>query len=278
MMRIDAHQHFWQYDPVEYGWINERMASLKRDFLPGDLKPLLAGSGFAGCVAVQARQSLEETLWLLELAQENEFVRGVVGWVDLCSPDVGRQLENFASQPKLVGVRHVVQDEQDDEFMGRNDFRRGIARLAEFDLAYDVLIYPRHLGAAFRLVRDFPEQRFVLDHIAKPPIAEGRLEPWRTDLRTLAELPNVWCKMSGMVTEARWSEWRAEDFRPYLDVVFEAFGPKRLMIGSDWPVCTLAGDYAEVMGIATEYIADLCDEEKDAILGGSCATFYQLGA
>jgi L-fuconolactonase len=275
-MRIDAHQHFWHYDPVEYEWINERMAALKRDFLPGDLKPLLDAGGIDGCVAVQARQSLEETRWLLELARENEFVRGVVGWVDLCSPEVERQLEELASEPKLVGVRHVVQDEPDDEFMARGDFRRGIARLAEFGLAYDVLIYPRQLSAAVGLGEDFPAQRFVLDHIAKPPIAEGAMEPWAKNLRALAQLPNVWCKLSGMVTEAFWSEWRGEDFRPYLDVVFEAFGPERLMIGSDWPVCTVAGDYASVMGIVTEYIADLREDEKGAMLGGNCAEFYRL--
>src|SRR5579872_3113934 len=177
-MKLDAHQHFWKYSPAEYGWIGESMAGLKRDFLPEHLQPLLKAEGFDGSVAVQARQSLEETRWLVELAEQNDFVKGVVGWVDLRSPELDAQLKRFAGHPKLVGVRHVVQDEPDDEFMLRPEFRRGIARLAEYGLAYDVLIYVTHLPAALKLVRDFPEQRFVLDHIAKPLIADGRIEPW----------------------------------------------------------------------------------------------------
>jgi L-fuconolactonase len=276
MMRIDAHQHFWQYDPVEYGWINDEMAVLRRDFLPADLKPLLYQSGFAGCVAVQARQTPEETRWLLELADQNAFIRGVVGWVDLRSAQLAEQLGQFTRDSKLVGVRHVVQDEPDDEFMLRPDFRRGIVHLAERGLAYDVLVYPRQLRAAIKLVAEFPEQRFVLDHIAKPLIAQGALDPWQTDLRALAQFPNVWCKVSGMVTEARWKEWRPEDYRPYLDVVFDAFGPGRIMIGSDWPVCRVAADYAATMGIVTDYIQQFLREEQDAILGGNCAMFYRL--
>jgi len=278
MARIDAHQHFWQYDPVEYGWINDRMASLRRDFLPADLEPLLRESGFDGCVAVQARQSLEETRWLLELACAHPFVRGVVGWVDLCSPEVARQLEQFASDAKLVAVRHVVQDEPDDAFMLRDDFRRGVAQLADFGLAYDILVYPRQLRAAAQLVAEFPAQRFVLDHIAKPLIAQAVIEPWRTDVRALAQLPNVWCKVSGMVTEARWKQWHAGDFKPYLDVVFEAFTPARIMIGSDWPVCTVSADYGRTMGLVMDYLAHLEPEDRKAVLGENCAEFYRLGA
>jgi L-fuconolactonase len=274
--RIDAHQHFWQYNPAEHRWMTDEMAAIRRDCLPGDLKPLLDGLQFDGCVAVQARQNLEETRWLLELAERDEFIRGVVGWVDLRSPELAAQLEQFAGRKKLVGVRHVVQDEPDDEFMLGEDFRRGIGRLAEFDLAYDVLIYPRQLEAAIGLVEGFPEQRFVLDHISKPPIAEGRLEPWETGLRELANAPNLYCKLSGMVTEARWWEWQAEDFRPYLDVVFEAFGPERLMIGSDWPVCTLAASYESAMGIVASYVEQLSQADQDGILGGNCARFYRL--
>jgi len=273
---MDAHQHFWHYDAGEYGWINEPMAALRRDFLPHDLKPLLDASGLGGSVAVQARQSLEETRWLLELASENDFIRGVVGWVDLCAPHLRGQLEEFAGNGKLVGVRHIVQDEPDDGFMLRPDFRRGIAQLAEFGLAYDVLIYPRHLRTAARLVEEFPGQRFVLDHIAKPPIAQGGMEPWREDLRALAQLPNLWCKVSGMVTEAHWKQWREEDFRPYLDVVFEAFTPARIMAGSDWPVCTVAADYGATMGLASHYVAQLSREEQEAVLGGNCAEFYRV--
>jgi L-fuconolactonase len=276
MKRIDAHQHFWHYDAAEYDWIDETMAALRRDFLPRDLKPLLESAGFDGCVAVQARQTLEETRWLLELADENEFVQGVVGWVDLRSAQLPQQLREFTRNKKLVGVRHIVQAEPDDEFMLRADFQRGIAQLAEFGLAYDVLVYPRQLPAAARLVQQFPQQRFVLDHIAKPLIAQSALDPWQTHVRALAQSPNVWCKVSGMVTEARWAEWRPEDFRPYLDVVFEAFTPARIMIGSDWPVCTVAADYRTTMGIVIDYIAQLPQEQQNAILGGNCAAFYKL--
>jgi L-fuconolactonase len=276
MKRIDAHQHFWHYDAVEYGWIDDAMAALRRDLLPHDLKPVLAQSGFDGCVAVQARQTLEETRWLLSLADQNDFIRGVVGWVDLRSAQLTDQLCEFARNPKLVGVRHIVQAEPDDEFMLRADFRRGIAQLAGFGPAYDILVYPRQLRAAVKLVSQFPEQRFVLDHIAKPLIAQAALEPWNTDIRALAQFPNVWCKVSGMVTEARWTEWRPQDFHPYLDVVFEAFGPERIMIGSDWPVCTVAAAYESTMRIVTGYIAQFPQDQQAAILGGNCAAFYRL--
>ena len=276
MMRLDAHQHFWQYNPAEHVWMTEVMAALKRDFMPKDLKPLLAASGFEGCIAVQARQSLEETHWLLSLAEEYDFIQGVVGWVDLCSPDLPRVLDGLEGSARLVGVRHVVQDEPDDAFMLRPEFRRGIARLAENGLMYDLLVYPRQLYAAVKLAREFPAQRFVLDHIAKPAIADGQMEPWATQLRELAKLPNVTCKLSGMVTEAKWKQWREDDFRPYLDVVFDAFGAERLMIGSDWPVCTLAGGYAEVMGIVMDYVAQLPEEQRDGVLGGNCARVYGI--
>lgn len=273
-MRIDAHQHFWNYSASEYEWIGEDMPELKRDFLPRDLKQLLASEALDGSIAVQARQSLEETCWLLELAEQNGFIKGVVGWVDLCSTELPEQLERFARQPKLVGVRHVVQGEPDDEFMLRPEFRKGIARLAEHRLTYDLLLYPRHLPVAVKLVREFPKQPFVLDHIAKPDIAHGVLEPWDRDIRELADLGNVWCKVSGMVTEARWRQWRAEDFRPYLDVVFGTFGPERVMIGSDWPVCTVSASYAETLAIVKDYIRQFSEEQQSAILGANCAAFY----
>lgn len=257
--------------------MTDEMAALKHDFLPQDLKPLLDLAGFDGCVAVQARQSLEETRWLLELAGKNDFIRGVVGWVDLCSPELTAQLEQFAGHAKLVGVRHVVQDEPDDGFMLRPEFRRGIGRLAEFGLAYDVLIYPRQLPAAVKLAAEFPAQPFVLDHIAKPPIAEGKLSPWAAGLQELARLPNVFCKLSGMVTEARWKAWKAEDFRPYLDMVCEAFGAERLMIGSDWPVCTLSADYGATLDLVKGYIRGFPSGAVEGILGGNCARFYKLG-
>lgn len=273
-MRLDAHQHFWNYSAEQYAWIDDAMAPLKRNFLPADLKPLLAAEGFDGSIAVQARQDLEETLWLLQLAAENEFIKGVVGWVDLCSPDVGADLDRLARHPKFVGARHILQAEPDQQFMLRVDFKRGIRMLHDHGLTYDLLLYPRHLPVAVKLVEQFPEQRFVLDHIAKPLIADGLIEPWDRDIRELAKFENVWCKVSGMVTEASWKEWEPADFRPYLDVVFEAFGPRRLMIGSDWPVCTLAADYAATMGIVREYVGQVDAVEQEGILGENCEDFY----
>jgi L-fuconolactonase len=275
-MRLDAHQHFWRYHPTEYPWMTDRMGILKHDFLPQDLEPLLAGIGFDGCVAVQARQNLEETRWLLELAEKHTFIKGVVGWVDLRSDRLSAQLERFASHPKLVGVRHIVHDEADDNFMLGVDFRCGIAQLLDFNLTYDLLLFPKHLPVAVQLVKEFPDQLFVLDHIAKPNIAEGLIDPWRDNLRILADSPNVFCKLSGMVTEAQWNQWRPADFHRYLDIVLEAFGPGRLMIGSDWPVCTLSGQYDEVMKIVTEYVQKLTLTEQAAILGENCARVYQI--
>jgi len=273
-MRLDAHQHFWKYNALEYEWIDDGMAELRRDFLPQDLKPLLEANGFGGCISVQARQNLEETRWLLELAGQNDFIRGVVGWVDLRSGDLPAQLDRFAGNRKLVGVRHIVQAEPDDAFMLRDDFRHGISRLGERGLTYDLLLYPRQLPAAVKLASGFPDQPFVLDHIAKPEIAKGVLAPWEQDVRELAKLENAWCKVSGMVTEAQWKGWKVGDFRPYLDVVFEAFGTDRLMIGSDWPVCTVSGDYAATMGIVEEYLNQFSTESQEKVLGGNCARFY----
>ena len=275
-MRIDAHQHFWHYSPQEYGWIGPDMAVLKQDRLPEDLAPLLAASGIDGTVAVQARQSLAETQWLLDLADQHSWIKGVVGWVDLRCPDLPAQLERFSAHPRFRGVRHVVQDEPDDRFMLGDDFQRGIGQLAEFGLTYDLLIFPRHLPAACELVGHFPDQPFVLDHIAKPLIRDRVLEPWATGLRRLAAFPNVWCKVSGLVTEADWHSWQLADFHPYLDVVLEAFGPERIMFGSDWPVCTLAGSYGQVSGIVAGYIGQLSTSEQAAVLGRTAQHFYRL--
>ncbi|MBM4155935.1 MAG: amidohydrolase [Lentisphaerae bacterium] len=275
-MRLDAHQHFWTYDPAQHVWMTDAMDSLRRDYGPDELRPLLRAAGFEGTVAVQARQMIEETAWLLELADGNEFIRGVVGWVDLRSPQLRGQLERFARHPKLVGVRHVVHDEPDDAFMLRPEFRRGIAQLREFGLTYDLLLFAKHLPVAVRLVEEFPDQPFVLDHIAKPAIREGVVSPWREDLRRLAASPNVWCKLSGMVTEASWKQWRPGDFHRYLDIVVEAFGPERLMIGSDWPVCTLSGSYGDTLRIVVDYVRQFPAAVRDGILGGNCARFYRV--
>jgi L-fuconolactonase len=276
LLRIDAHQHFWQYDPVEYGWIPDSAGVLRRDYLPAQLKPLLSAHGLDGAVAVQARQTLAENDFLLKLADENDVVKAVVGWVDLRSPDAEEQLERYAAHPKFRGVRHVVQDEPDDAFLLRDDFRRGIELLAAFGLTYDILIYHRHLPFAVELVKRYPNQPFILDHIAKPDIKNGTIAPWDGHIRQLAAYGNVSCKLSGMVTEADWSGWKADDFKPYLDVITEAFGPERLMIGSDWPVCTLSADYGTTMGIVMDYIKNWDEDSREAVLGRNCAKVYGI--
>jgi L-fuconolactonase len=275
-MRIDAHQHFWRYNEREYGWIDDSMEALRRDFLPDDLKPELECNGFQGCVAVQARQTLEETRWLLELAERVPFIFGVVGWVDLRSPRLRFELESLAKNPKLVGVRHIVQSEPDARFLLQPRFLRGIAMLEEFDLAYDILIYTRHLRVAAEFVARFPRQRFVLDHLAKPPIKSGAIDVWEPGIRELAAFPNVYCKVSGLVTEADWHAWKPEDLRPYLDVASKYFGPGRLMIGSDWPVCTVAGSYSQIMDVVKDYLRRFSAEERDAVLGGNATSFWRL--
>lgn len=273
---IDAHQHFWRYAPTTHGWIDERMGVLKRDFGPSDLLPLLQAQGFSRSIAVQAAQTLEETRYLLDLASRHDFIAGVVGWVDLRSASVEAQLQELTAHPKLKGVRHVAQDEPDDRFLVRDDVLNGISALESFGLAYDILIYPRQLPAAAELVRRFPRQRFVLDHLAKPDVRKGALSPWREQIRDLAGSPNVVCKVSGLVTEASWTEWKPEDLWPYLDVVFECFRPDRLMIGSDWPVSTLAGDYGRVMGALKDYLARRSAAEQRAVLGATAARVYGL--
>jgi L-fuconolactonase len=274
-MHIDAHQHFWIYDRREYGWIDEAMASIRRDFLPADLKPELENGGFQGSVLVQARQTLEETRWLLELAENNPFILGVVGWVDLRSPRLRAELKSFAGNTKLVGIRHIVQSEPDD-FLLQPDFLRGISVLEEFDLAYDILIYTKHLPVAAEFVERFPQQRFVLDHLAKPPIKSGAVDVWARGMRRLASFPNVHAKVSGLVTEADWQSWKPEDIRPYLDVAFECFGPRRLMIGSDWPVCKVAASYTQVVALVKDYLSGYAAEEHKAVLGGNAAKFWRL--
>ena len=275
-MRIDSHQHFWRYNSVDYGWMSDKMGTLKQDRLPEDLKPLLVQAGIEGTVAVQARQTVSETEFLLELADQYEWIRGVVGWLDLRSPQFKSQLEKYATHPKLKGLRHVVQDEPDDGFMLQPEFLNGLSLLADFNLAYDLLLLPRHLPGAVEVVRKFPQQRFVLDHIAKPLIGEHVLTPWEADIRALAQFENVLCKVSGMVTEAAWRHWQATDFKPYLEVVFDCFEVDRLMFGSDWPVCTLSADYPQVVSIIQDYAKDLTVEAQDKIFGRNAAEFYQL--
>lgn len=275
-MRIDAHQHFWRYTPEAYPWIDDSMHALRRDFLPADLKPELRRARFDGAIAVQAQHSIEETRWLLELAATDPTIVGVVGWVDLRSPDVRRELTELSRNPKLLGIRHIVQAEPDDKFLLQPEFLRGIRMLEEFRLTYDVLIYTKHLPVAADFVRRFPAQHFVLDHMAKPPIKSGELQPWEAGLRALARLENVYCKLSGLVTEADWHRWRPEHVRPYLDVALDAFGPERLMIGSDWPVCTVAGSYLQVMNVVMDYLDRYPANIRDAVLGGNAERFWNL--
>ncbi|MFC2138842.1 amidohydrolase family protein [Bacteroidota bacterium] len=275
-MLIDAHQHFWKYNPLEYSWINDKMNVLKRDFLPDDLINELKQLNFNGSIAVQARQSLEETRWLLVLAGKYDFIKGVVGWVDLCSPEVEDQLIDFSRNKKLVGVRHVIHDEPDDKFMERSDFQLGISLLSKYDLTYDLLIFPKHLTLATELVTLFPNQKFVLDHIAKPLIKDQVFSPWDKDIIKLANLPNVYCKLSGLVTEADWKNWKQDDFNYYLDTVFNCFGEDRLMIGSDWPVCTIAGEYKEVMALVLNYIKQFSSEVQNKFFSKNCKRIYQI--
>lgn len=274
-MKIDSHQHFWSYDPAQYPWIPPGSA-LHRSWLPPDLAPLLAAAGLDGCVAVQARQTLEESRWLLELAEHHSIIKGVVGWVDLRSPTVARELAELARHPKFRGVRHVVQDEPDVNFMLGADFLRGIGELRAHRLTYDILIYPQQLPAAIELARRFPEQPFVLDHIAKPHIKDGTLEPWRAQIRGLAKAQNVLCKVSGMVTEADHAAWKPSDFTQYLDVVFEAFGEDRLMYGSDWPVCLFAANYERMFGLIENYTRPLSAAARAKFFGENAARFYGL--
>lgn len=276
---IDAHQHCWKYSPHTHGWIDESMRALKRDFLPRDLKPLLDANGFEGCVAVQAATDVKETEWLLDLADAHDWIRGVVGWVDLCASDVGAELARLTQRKKLRGIRHIVQSEPDDRFMLRADFERGIEALSRSRLTYDILVYPHQLPATVELTARHPNQPFVLDHLGKPPIkggTSGKRAEWTKRLRELARNANVMCKLSGLVTEADWTSWKESDLGSYLDVAFDAFGPRRLMIGSDWPVCLLAGDYSRVVGVVTSWLEGQTSETREAILGGNAARFYCL--
>jgi L-fuconolactonase len=286
-MKIDAHQHFWRYSPEDYPWIGTGMERIARDFLVADLEAVARPEGVAGSVAVQARQSLAETRWLLELAAAHPFIRGVVGWVDLRSERVGEQLAEFAGQGSdrtFVGVRHVVQDEPDPRFLLGEAFVRGLRQLQAvsglarhaFGLTYDLLLYPPQLPAAETLAGMLPEQPFILDHLAKPRVKTGEIAEWRRDIEALARHENVSCKVSGLVTEAAWQGWKPADFRPYLDVVLAAFRPERLMVGSDWPVCLVAGSYAEVAGIAREFFSGLTPAEQEQIAGGTARRIYGL--
>ena len=276
MRKIDTHQHFWKYSEEEYRWIGSGMDILKRDYLPQDLKPLIDAQGVTHTIAVQARQTLEETEWLLDLADSNPFIAGIVGWVDLCDSKINEQLERFSQRKKLRGVRHVLHDEPDDCYILGDHFQRGIEHLKRRGLTYDLLIRPPQIEGAIQTCQRFPEQLFIVDHIAKPPIKERKMEPWRTLIQRLAACPNVYCKVSGMVTEADRNVWKPEDLHPYMDVIFECFGTKRIVIGSDWPVCLLAAPYDRVMNAPSEYIQALSNDEQKDIWENNACTFYGI--
>ncbi|MGS2761588.1 amidohydrolase family protein [Sinomicrobium sp. M5D2P9] len=271
-MNIDAHQHFWQYHPEKDAWIDETMETIRRDFMPSDLQPVLENNGMDGCVAVQASQSEEETVFLLECARQNPFVKAVIGWVDLQAENVKGALTRFSEDPRFRGVRHVVQGEPDD-FMFRPAFRKGIAELEPMGLTYDILVYARQLPAAIDLVRKFPEQRFVLDHIAKPAISAGPDKEWTENIHLLAQSDNVYCKLSGMVTETANRKWQQDDFTPFLEIVTEAFGTDRLVYGSDWPVCLLAAEYDKVLKIVRDFYSE---SELPKIMGQNAIGFYGI--
>jgi L-fuconolactonase len=274
--KIDAHHHLWRYSSEEYGWIDDDMAVLRRDFLPHDLSAEMRTAGVEGTVAVQARQTVEETRWLLDLADNNEEICGVVGWAPIADKGFTKVLEELCSRPKLKGLRHVVQAEPDENYLLREDFNRGIRQMRDTGLVYDVLIYDRHLPQTIQFVDEHPDQSFVLDHIAKPRIRDGVLEPWKTRIRDLARRENVMCKLSGVVTEADWKRWSLEGVRPYLDAVMDAFGPQRVMAGSDWPVCLVACGYAQWFAVLEEYLAGFSQTEREAIFGGNAERVYGL--
>jgi L-fuconolactonase len=273
---IDAHHHLWRYTPEEYEWIENDMQALRRNFLPENLTHEMRAAGVSGSVVVQARQTMEETRSLLDLADTCEVIRGVVGWAPISNAEgFAAAMEEFAGRNKLKGLRHVVQAEPDD-FLLREDFNQGISAIRGTGLVYDILIYERQLLQAIEFVDRHPEQVFVLDHIAKPVIRDGVMEPWSSLIRDLAKRQNVWCKVSGMVTEADWATWTAQSLRPYLDVVAEAFGPGRLMVGSDWPVCLVACGYRQWFDLLDEYFSEFTESEREAVFGKTAKQIYRL--
>jgi L-fuconolactonase len=276
MARIDAHQHFWHFDPKRDAWITPDMAAIRRDFLPLDLQPILQQHRLDGCVVVQSDQTTAENAFQLANADAHDFIKGVVGWVDLQADDVATQLDYYQQFAKLKGFRHVLQGEADRALMLRPAFQRGIGELAPRGFTYDLLILPDQLGYAAELVAAFPNQSCVVDHIAKPPIKAQEIDDWMRGIRRLAAHENVCCKVSGMVTEADWQHWEPEDFRPYLDVVFAAFGPQRVLYGSDWPVCNVAGGYARAIGILEDYLRPFSADEQAQFWGDNAVRFYGL--
>lgn len=274
-MIIDSHHHLWKYDPVPYAWIHDEMAVLKRDFLPSHFQFEMDNNGIDGSVVVQATTTEEETRYLLDLSDASEFILGVVGWVDLLSQDLEKRLDSFQSHPKFKGVRHPIQGERAG-FMKRMDFNLGLSKLRAYNLTYDLLLYPHQLKEATELVANHPNQIFILDHLAKPAIRDGQFQPWQKDLARIAKYPNVSCKISGMVTEARWHNWGIHEFKPYVEAALENFGAERVMFGSDWPVCLLSASYEQVLTILQFFIRHLSPDEREKILSRNAMRIYQL--
>jgi L-fuconolactonase len=272
---IDSHQHFWKFDTARHAWITDEMRVIRRDFMPGDLQPLLKKHQIEGCVSVQVDQTEDETLSLLSLANQYPFIKGVVGWIDLTNPNLDSRLEYFSTLKKLKGFRHIVQGEKKG-FLLNPAFIKGVSKLARYNFTYDLLIYHYQLPEAIAFVKETPDTKIVVDHMAKPSIKVKELAAWAAGIKTLAGFPNVHCKVSGMVTEADWGSWKYEDLVPYLDVVFDAFGTSRLLYGSDWPVCLLAASYDEQFSVLQQYTKRFSDEEKKGILGGNAERFYNL--
>ncbi|WP_343328581.1 amidohydrolase family protein [Polaribacter staleyi] len=275
-MVIDSHQHFWKYEPVKHSWIDDDMKVIRKDFLPADLQKVYQQNNIDGCVAVQADQTLEETDFLLDLADKNDFIKGIVGWVDLRAANIDKVLEKYSKYKKLKGFRHVVQGEPDHNFLLRPDFLRGIAALKKYDFTYDILVFPHQLGAVLEFVKRFPNQKFVIDHIAKPYIKDGLYEGWAVLMQEIAKQKNVFCKVSGIITEADYKSWTQAELQKYLEVVFTAFGTNRILFGSDWPVCLVAGNYGQVKEIVTNFISKYSESAQAAILGENAIKFYNL--
>lgn len=275
MKIIDTHQHFWKYDPVIYDWITEEMSVIRKDFLPNDLAEVLKADKVDACISVQANQTEAETEWLVKFADENNFIAGVVGWVDLRSELIKERLQYFSQYKKLKGFRHVLQGEE-PSFMLQKDFLNGISKLNKYGFTYDILIFPHHLEAAMQLVRKFPDQRFVIDHIAKPSIKDGKTDEWKACMEKISKHQNVYCKLSGMVTEADWKNWTKESLTPYIDVVVNCFGTDRIMFGSDWPVCLVASSYTNWLGVIKEYFASYTIDEQEKVFSKNAIRFYNL--
>jgi L-fuconolactonase len=273
---IDAHHHLWRYTPAEFGWLDEPMQALRRDFLPKDLIEAMVSADIDGTIAVQARQTLEETHWLLDLADDCDAIRGVVGWAPIAGEEFPGCMEEFDGREKLKGLRHVIQGEKDEHYILREDFNSGIRTMAGSGLVYEILIYERHLMDTIYFVDEHPGQPFVLDHVAKPLIAGAVMQPWAERMMELGQRENVWCKLSGMVTEAKWDAWTPETLKPYLDVAVEAFGPERLMAGSDWPVCLVASGYKQWFDVLRSYFAPFSETERANIFGGTAIQVYGL--